>query len=119
MPPPGRSQTTTSSIRLASAVEAARLSRNSPRERIIAHCPQQPDVIPRQVPGAVNGTAKLAADIRDLIHERGAQSALLAGHGWGGSVAWATAMNHPEVVDRRQSCLRLFLGSVSGSALIL
>ena len=43
---------------------------------------------------------KLAADIRDLIHERGAESALLAGHDWGGSIAWATAMNHPEVVDR-------------------
>src|SRR5918912_3062729 len=43
---------------------------------------------------------KLAGDVRDLIHERGAQSALLAGHDWGGSVAWATAMTHPEVVDR-------------------
>jgi epoxide hydrolase 4 len=42
----------------------------------------------------------LAADIRDFIHERGAESALLAGHDWGGSIAWATAMNHPEVVDR-------------------
>src|SRR6202034_1137853 len=45
-------------------------------------------------------TGKLAADIRDLVHERGAESALLVGHDWGGSVAWATAMNHPEVVDR-------------------
>jgi pimeloyl-ACP methyl ester carboxylesterase len=44
--------------------------------------------------------AKLADDVRDLVHERGAQSAFLAGHDWGGSVAWATAMNHPEVVDR-------------------
>jgi pimeloyl-ACP methyl ester carboxylesterase len=43
---------------------------------------------------------KLTGDVRDLVHERGAQSALLAGHDWGGSVAWATAMNHPEVVDR-------------------
>jgi len=42
----------------------------------------------------------LAADIRDLIHERGEQSALLVGHDWGGSIAWATAMNHPEVVER-------------------
>jgi epoxide hydrolase 4 len=42
----------------------------------------------------------LAADIRDLIHERGAESALLAGHDWGGTAAWATAMNHPEVVER-------------------
>ncbi len=43
---------------------------------------------------------RLAADVRGLIQERGAQSALLVGHDWGGSVAWATAMNHPEVVDR-------------------
>ncbi|MEU7812967.1 alpha/beta hydrolase [Pseudonocardia sp. NPDC049154] len=45
-------------------------------------------------------TEPLAADIRGLIHERGAQTALLAGHDWGGTVAWATAMYHPEVVDR-------------------
>jgi len=43
---------------------------------------------------------KLAEDIRRLIHERGAESAALVGHDWGGSIAWATAMNHPEVVDR-------------------
>ena len=43
---------------------------------------------------------KLADDIRGLIHERGAESALLVGHDWGGTAAWATAMNHPEVVDR-------------------
>jgi epoxide hydrolase 4 len=45
-------------------------------------------------------TEQLAADIRGLIEERGAKSALLVGHDWGGTVAWATAMNHPEVVDR-------------------
>jgi pimeloyl-ACP methyl ester carboxylesterase len=45
-------------------------------------------------------TGHLTADIRGLIHERGAESALLVGHDWGGSVAWATAMNHPEVVER-------------------
>jgi epoxide hydrolase 4 len=49
---------------------------------------------------AAYDTDRLAADIRGLIHERGADSALLVGHDWGGSVAWATAMNHPEVVDR-------------------
>jgi pimeloyl-ACP methyl ester carboxylesterase len=43
---------------------------------------------------------KLADDIRGLVHERGAESALLVGHDWGGTVAWATAMNHPKVVDR-------------------
>ncbi len=42
----------------------------------------------------------LTDDIAGLIRERGAGSALLAGHDWGGSVAWALAMNHPEVVDR-------------------
>jgi epoxide hydrolase 4 len=42
----------------------------------------------------------LAGDIRDLIRERGAESAFLAGHDWGAAVAWATAMNHPEVVGR-------------------
>ena len=45
-------------------------------------------------------TDKLTADIRDLGHERGAESALLVGHDWGGTVAWDTAMSHPEVVER-------------------
>ena len=45
-------------------------------------------------------STRLAADIRGLIRELGAESALLVGHDWGGTVAWATAMNHPEVVDR-------------------
>src|SRR5215469_13927712 len=49
---------------------------------------------------AAYDTDQLTADIRGLIHERGAESALLVGHDWGGSVAWATAMSHPEVVDR-------------------
>jgi pimeloyl-ACP methyl ester carboxylesterase len=43
---------------------------------------------------------QLAGDVRGLIQERGAESALLVGHDWGGTAAWATAMNHPEVVDR-------------------
>ena len=46
------------------------------------------------------GVDLLAADIRGLIEERGAESALLVGHDWGGSIAWTVAMNHPEVVDR-------------------
>ena len=45
-------------------------------------------------------TDRLTADIRGLIQERGGKSAQLVGHDWGGSVAWATAMNYPEVVDR-------------------
>ncbi len=49
---------------------------------------------------AAYDTDRLADDIRGLIQERGAQSALLVGHDWGGTVAWTVAMNHPEVVDR-------------------
>jgi pimeloyl-ACP methyl ester carboxylesterase len=49
---------------------------------------------------AADDIGQLTADIRGLVHERGAESALLAGHDWGGTVAWATAMHHPEVVDR-------------------
>ena len=49
---------------------------------------------------AAYDSGPLAADIRGLVQERGAHSALLVGHDWGGTVAWATAMHHPEVVDR-------------------
>ena len=45
-------------------------------------------------------TGQLAADIRGLVQERGAETALLVGHDWGGTIAWATAMHHPEVVER-------------------
>jgi epoxide hydrolase 4 len=52
-------------------------------------------------PGLAAYTAdRLAADVRGLIRELGAESALLVGHDWGGTVAWATAIIHPEVVDR-------------------
>jgi len=43
---------------------------------------------------------KLAGDIRGLIQGLGASSAMVVGHDWGGSIAWALATNHPEVVDR-------------------
>jgi pimeloyl-ACP methyl ester carboxylesterase len=49
---------------------------------------------------AAYGAGKLAADVRGLIQERGAESAFVAGHDWGGTAAWTLAMNHPEVVDR-------------------
>jgi pimeloyl-ACP methyl ester carboxylesterase len=42
----------------------------------------------------------LASDVCELIEERGEASACIAGHDWGGAVAWATAMHHPEVVER-------------------
>lgn len=44
-------------------------------------------------------TALLAEDIGGLIHERGAESAMLVGHDWGGTLAWTLAMTHPELVD--------------------
>ena len=43
---------------------------------------------------------RLANDVQQLIHERGAERAFVTGHDWGGAVAWWTAMHHPEVVDR-------------------
>jgi epoxide hydrolase 4 len=43
---------------------------------------------------------KLATDIRGLIRELGAESAMVVGHDWGGTVAWTLAMKHPDVVDR-------------------
>ena len=54
----GRSQTATSSILLARAVEAARVSRNSPRaigSSRTAHSSRH--VVPGQVPGAGDGPA--------------------------------------------------------------
>ena len=42
----------------------------------------------------------LAQDVRDLIEERGETKAHVAGHDWGGVVAWATAGLHPEAVER-------------------
>jgi pimeloyl-ACP methyl ester carboxylesterase len=43
---------------------------------------------------------RLAGDIRELIRERGASTACVAGHDWGAAVAWVVAMAHPEVVER-------------------
>jgi epoxide hydrolase 4 len=42
----------------------------------------------------------LADDASGLISQLGATTATLVGHDWGGTVAWYTAMKHPEVVDR-------------------
>jgi pimeloyl-ACP methyl ester carboxylesterase len=49
---------------------------------------------------AAYGVGRLAADVRGLIRERGAESAMLVGHDWGGTVAWTMAMKYPEVVAR-------------------
>jgi pimeloyl-ACP methyl ester carboxylesterase len=43
---------------------------------------------------------RLADDVRGLIRGLGAESALLVGHDWGGTIAWTMAMKYPEAVDR-------------------
>ena len=42
----------------------------------------------------------LARDVKELVRALGAERAHVVGHDWGGGVAWATALYHPEVVDR-------------------
>ena len=42
----------------------------------------------------------LADDIRGLIGALGAESAMVVGHDWGGTIAWTMAMKYPEVVGR-------------------
>ena len=49
---------------------------------------------------AAYGLEHLARDVAELIEERGEQRAHVAGHDWGGAVAWAAAMHHPERVER-------------------
>jgi epoxide hydrolase 4 len=44
--------------------------------------------------------AKLSGDVAALIRHLGAEKAHVVGHDWGGIVAWFTAMDHPEVVER-------------------
>ena len=42
----------------------------------------------------------LAQEVADLIVALGAGSAAVAGHDWGGALAWLLAMQHPERVQR-------------------
>jgi pimeloyl-ACP methyl ester carboxylesterase len=42
----------------------------------------------------------LAREVADLIVALGAGSATVAGHDWGGALAWLLAMHHPERVQR-------------------
>src|SRR5262245_18860577 len=42
----------------------------------------------------------LVEDVAGLIRASGAPRAAVVGHDWGGLVAWALAMQHPELVDR-------------------
>lgn len=42
----------------------------------------------------------LVEDVRQLIAHLGYRTCTLVGHDWGGVVAWAFAMRHPEMLDR-------------------
>lgn len=42
----------------------------------------------------------LTADVAALIRHTGARTAAVVGHDWGGVVAWAMPVHHPEVVER-------------------
>ncbi|SFH06216.1 Pimeloyl-ACP methyl ester carboxylesterase [Halopelagius inordinatus] len=44
--------------------------------------------------------SELVADVRDLIHSEGRESAHVVGHDFGGFVAWKVALRHPSLVDR-------------------
>lgn len=49
---------------------------------------------------------KLLDDVTGLINHFGRESAFVAGHDWGASIAWALAFRHPEYVDR-VACLQV------------
>ncbi|MFW6063032.1 MAG: alpha/beta fold hydrolase [Chloroflexota bacterium] len=42
----------------------------------------------------------LAADVKGLIKASGRRSVVLVGHDWGGVIAWWTALNDPQLVQR-------------------
>ena len=42
----------------------------------------------------------LVGDVRGLASHLGHQRFVLVGHDWGGAVAWAFAIRHPELLDR-------------------
>jgi len=42
----------------------------------------------------------LTADVAGLIRHLGEQAAVVAGHDWGGGIAWCVALFHPEVVRK-------------------
>src|SRR5579859_6416310 len=52
-------------------------------------------------PGVKSYTVDLlAADVAALIRAAGADRAAVAGHDWGGAVAWATALLYPDLLSR-------------------
>jgi pimeloyl-ACP methyl ester carboxylesterase len=44
--------------------------------------------------------SRLVNDVVALIEHAGAERAAVVGHDWGGGIAWAVAMRHPERVER-------------------
>lgn len=42
---------------------------------------------------------RLAQDVADLVRAFGHERAFVAGHDWGGGIAWAFAMQHPEMLE--------------------
>jgi pimeloyl-ACP methyl ester carboxylesterase len=46
----------------------------------------------------------LLGDVRGLAEHLGAERLTLVGHDWGGIVAWAFAIKHPELLDRLVIC---------------
>lgn len=42
----------------------------------------------------------LVNDVAELVHSFGEQQAIIVGHDWGGIVAWATALTHPDLVAK-------------------
>ena len=48
--------------------------------------------------------ALLVSDIVALIHHFGQEKAIIVGHDWGGMISWATAIFHPEMVERLIIC---------------
>ncbi len=43
---------------------------------------------------------KLVADVVAVVRHFGREKAIVVGHDWGGMVAWSTAMQHPDMVQR-------------------
>jgi pimeloyl-ACP methyl ester carboxylesterase len=43
---------------------------------------------------------KLVSDVVSVIQAEGRGEAIVVGHDWGGAVAWAFALNHPEMTER-------------------
>jgi len=56
----------------------------------------------------------LVGDVRGLIRFFGRERAVVVGHDWGGIVAWAFAMLHPEATERLVACNAPHVGAFAG-----